>query len=223
MAWSLHFLCSMITITGNSLFRFKRIICILIIFHSYVSAHAHSPFNCMGELLGITDHSKVLPRTGLYLYRAITGKGRMVGNEYIHDGITDLELKTKGFFASNQSYAQYKSQPEATGADLRVPGLPVFLNFYEAESWIKGKKFKNPPAIVRVWVDLKLIAGPHKTVRLIRNYWNKRVGHEPTDEEIQNHISEKTKIHGEAYTMSHNLELETLLRPFEIVIRPALP
>ncbi len=159
---------------------------------------------------------------GFYLYRAITGKGTYIDDNWVFTGVSDSDISSNGIFHSNQSDAQYSSQIGEVGAHLRVNGLPVFFNFEEALSWIKEKKYLQAPAIARVWVNLELVASNNRQFVVYRNHWDGKVI-EQTPEMLLEHISGTSPIRGEAYIRSENDspdELIDLLRPFEEVMRP---
>src|SRR3989338_1526482 len=155
------------------------------------------------------------------LYRAITGSGKSIDGKWIHAGVTDQELAKYGISCSNQSWAQYQTKPGSTGTDLRVPGLPVFLNFFEATYWFDNKKFTNPPAIIEAQAPIEYLFGDSKMIKLLRNHWDKAYGHIPTLDEIQKHVSEEQLIRGECFIQGmRDINLNDLLRPLERVYRP---
>jgi len=161
------------------------------------------------------------PTTEVSLYRAITGRGKSVKGKWIHQGVTDLELAEQGIFCSNQSFAQHESSPGSTGYDLRVPGLPVFLNFDEAIYWLERKKYETVPAIVETLVPLEYLFGDSQMIGLVRNYWDKAIGHVPTRDEIEKHLSKENLIKGECFIQgTGNKSLTEILRSLEIVYRP---
>jgi hypothetical protein len=135
----------------------------------------------------------------LSVYRAITGSGKLSDDSYLHEGVSDEELARKGIFCSNNSFAQYHSPQGSTGYDLRVPGLPVFLNFDEAASWIDRKKYKNAPAIVEAQIPINNLFGNNKKIRLVRNYWDSAVGYEPSRAEVEEHLANKARLLGESF------------------------
>ena len=155
------------------------------------------------------------------LFRAITGRGKSVKGSYVHEGVSDRELLERGFFYSNMSFAQYESSPGATGKDLRVPGLPIFLNFDEAEHFIGGKKYETAPAIVEARLPIHYLFGDERTVRLVRNYWDRTFGYEPTREDIEKHLSGERLIRGEAFIQGRDYSsLVDVLRPYQKIYCP---
>ncbi len=154
----------------------------------------------------------------LSLYRAITGRSI----HFVHQGVSDQSLVERGIFCQNFSYAQTNQAPTDKPYDRRVSGLPVFLNFDEAEYWLKGKTYELEPAIVEVKVSLELLFGEKRRVKLVRNGCDSKYDYEPTEEEIQKHISGIKRIDGEAFVQSVNgSDLTRLLRENERIYRPA--
>lgn len=114
------------------------------------------------------------------VYRAITGRGNSLDKTYIHEGVSDEQLAQNGIFCSNRSFAQHDTSPGSTGYNLRVPGLPVFLNLDEAVFWIDKKQYETTPAIVEVRIPIEYLFGDNISVRLVKNHWDKVEGYEPT-------------------------------------------
>jgi hypothetical protein len=172
----------------------------------------------------VHPQTEIVPRSkfGFYLFRAITGKGKMMNGEWVFEGVSDSSLELEGILSSNMSFAQYRSSPGAIGAHLRVPGLPVFFNESEALYWIRGKTYLNPPAVIRVWVDLESAAGDHRQVVIFRNHWDGKTI-EQTKETLQQHISGDLVIEGEAFVIHANdtSKLRQFFQPTEEVMRPS--
>ncbi len=154
----------------------------------------------------------------LSLYRAITGRSI----HFVHQGVSDQSLVELGIFCQNFSYAQTSETPSAKPYDRRVNGLPVFLNFDEAEFWLKGKTYNGEPAIVEAKLSLEWLFGDTRRVRLIRNGCEPKYDYELTEEEVEKHISGIQRIDGEAFVQSVNgSDLTRLLRENERIYRPA--
>lgn len=173
----------------------------------------------------VRSQTEISPKSkdGFYLYRALTGKGKILGGQWLFEGVNDSSINSNGIFNSNQSHAQYRSEPGQTGIDLRVAGLPVFFNLSEALYWIKGKTFLKPPAVVRVWINLESVASDIKQIAIFRNHFDGKVI-EQTKEVLEQHILGTTVIRGEAYIRSTDYNFENLrrvIRPFEEVMRPS--
>ncbi|PIN93974.1 hypothetical protein COU61_00650 [Candidatus Pacearchaeota archaeon CG10_big_fil_rev_8_21_14_0_10_35_13] len=155
------------------------------------------------------------------VYRAITGSGKFANHRWTHEGVSDERLAKRGIFCDNRSFAQYSSPPSSTGPYLRVPGLPVFLNFDEAVFWVDGKEYETAPAIVEAQLTTEHLFGNNRRIRLVRNYWNKAEGYEPTNEEIQNHLTGKEIIRGECFLQGVNgNRLEEQLHHIKRIYRP---
>ena len=161
------------------------------------------------------------PIVEVAVYRAITGRGKTVNQTWTHEGVTDNALAEKGIFCSNRSFAQYDSSPDSTGYDLRVPGLPIFLNFDEAVFWIDGKQYETAPAIVGARLPIDYFFGDGRKMRLVRNYWDKVEGYEPTCDELEKHLAGGEGIMGECFLQSlGSNSLVEILRPLETIYRP---
>jgi len=155
------------------------------------------------------------------VYRAITGRGKSVDKTYIHEGVTDEKLAQNGIFCSNRSFAQYDSSPGSIGYDLRVPGLPIFLNLDEAVAWIDKKQYETAPAIVEARIPIEYLFGDNRSVRLVKNHWDKVEGHEPTRAEVKKHLAGEKKLKGEHFLQGQNGKgLAEILRSHETIYRP---
>lgn len=163
----------------------------------------------------------------LSLYRAITGRGRKVNEIWTHEGVSDEELRENGMLCSNFSFDQcpprltadwddYPRYGADTTYDVRVSGLPVFLNFAEAKFWLERKNYDLQPAIVEAQVPLTLIVGNSKRIILAQNS-----GQEYSYEKLEAHISGNKLIRGEHYIESVGQEdLGELLHPYQTFHRP---
>ena len=155
------------------------------------------------------------------VYRAITGRGKPVGKAYIHEGVSDKELVQNGIFCDNLSFAQHNTSPGSTGPYLRVPGLPIFLNFDDAVFWIDRKQYETAPAIVEARIPIDYLFGDNRSVRLVKNHWDKVEGHEPTHTEVESHLSGEEKFRGEYFLQGQNdKRLDEILRFNETIYRP---
>ena len=160
-------------------------------------------------------------KTKVLVYRAITGKGKFVNKNWIHEGVSDKRLAQYGIFCSNSSFAQHYSSPGSTGYDLRVPGLHIFLNFDEAVFWIDRKQYETAPAIVEARLPIEYLFGNSRRIRLVRNYWNKVEGHEPTCDELEKHLTGEKALKGESFLQGINrTDLDGILRHLETIYRP---
>jgi hypothetical protein len=159
--------------------------------------------------------------TKVSVYRAIVGKVKSMDKTYIHEGVNDERLAQNGIFCSNSSFAQHNTLPGSTGYDLRVPGLPIFLNFDEAVFWINEKQYEIAPAIVESEVPVNYLFDNNRKVKLVKNYWDKVFGYEPTRHEVENHLIGGQKLRGEHFLQGQNgSELTEILRSDEIIYRP---
>jgi len=155
------------------------------------------------------------------VYRAITGKGKSVEKAWIHEGVSDERLAQYGIFCSNVSFAQHETLPGSTGYDLRVPGLPIFLNFDEAVFWIDRKQYETAPAIIEARIPIDYLFGDNRSIRLVKNHWDKVEGHEPTCTEVESHLSGEEKFRGEHFLQGQNgKRLDEILRSNETIYRP---
>lgn len=153
----------------------------------------------------------------LSLYRAITGRPSVLNGHEVFAGVSDEELAARGIACNNFSYAQTGS----LDTYRFVPGLPVFLNFSEAECWLKGRVYQRDPAIVEGKIPITLLFGNTKVLRLVRNGAVLNVDYEPSEAEIRKHISGNSNIKGEAFVQADkSSDVISILRQNELIYRP---
>ncbi len=141
------------------------------------------------------------------VFRAVTGRTNYIDDQWIHSGVSEMQLIQDGIFASNQSLAQ-EDLLRSNLFDRRVPGLPVFLTKEEAMSFCEGKKYQQPPAIVEAKIPLRDLTGQKPKVKLIKNGTDPELDHQLTPAEIRDHLK-KGSSQGEHYLQG----VDTVLLP----------
>ena len=156
----------------------------------------------------------------LAVFRALTGARKAVEGVDLFAGVSGEALAKDGICSSNFSDCQYSRF--LFREERRVPGLPVFLNFAEAVSWVKNKKYENSPAIASARLPLRYLFGKRRSIRLARNFMDSSGDYEPSRQDIKMHLSGERLVSGEAYINSVcRRDLMYMVRGHQVFYRPA--
>lgn len=155
------------------------------------------------------------------VFRAITGKE----SDGISPGVTDDQLRKTGSFTNNLSpvendFESWSSSPIGI-AGRRVEGLPVFLDRKQAESWLSGRKFKNPPVIAEINIPLNFI--DEGKIDITRNFDREASDYKLDRKALLKHLNGEKIVRGECFISgSQGVGLREFLQPYEQFFRPNL-